>query len=251
MKFKDLFSKQAKDYATFRPHYPPEIFAYLAQIAPAKELAWDCATGNGQGAIGLAEHFRNVIATDASAQQIAHAEKSRRVTYRVAPAEESGIDSHSVDLILVAQALHWFELDSFFVEARRVLRAGGVLATTSYNLLEIAPEIDTMLSKFYHETTGPFWPAERVLIETNYEGIVFPFPKLRRREFQMRANWNLAELLGYLRTWSATQKFIGARGFDPVDELAREVEVIWKDPAIKREVRWPLYLRASRNSNEK
>jgi SAM-dependent methyltransferase len=243
MKFKDHFSGHAVDYAKFRPHYPGELFEYLASISPRHELAWDCATGNGQAAVGLARHFGSVIATDASAQQIESAEPDDRISYRVALAEASGIDSASVDLILVAQALHWFDLDAFFTEAKRVLKADGVLAIASYKVLEIAPEIDAIIWKFYSETTGLFWPPERELIETDYKDINFPFSELPPRQFEMHENWNLDQLAGYLRTWSATIKFIAARGFDPVDSVVEELGAVWKNPELVREIRWPLHLR--------
>ena len=243
MKFKDHFSGHAVDYAKFRPHYPDELFEYLTSISPRHELAWDCATGNGQAAVGLARHFGSVIATDASAQQIESAEPDDRISYRVALAEASGIDSASVDLILVAQALHWFDLDAFFTEAKRVLKEDGVLAITSYKVLEIAPEIDAIIWKFYRETTGPFWPPERELVETDYKDIQFPFPELSPVPFEMREQWNLDQLAGYLRTWSATQKFIAARGFDPVDSLMEELGAVWNNPEQVREIKWPLHLR--------
>jgi SAM-dependent methyltransferase len=243
MKFKDHFSGHAVDYAKFRPHYPGELFEYLASISPRHELAWDCATGNGQAAVGLARHFGSVIATDASAQQIESAEPDDRISYRVALAEASGIDSASVDLILVAQALHWFDLDAFFTEAKRVLKEDGVLAITSYKVLEIAPEIDAIIWKFYRETTGPFWPPERELVETDYKDIQFPFPELSPVPFEMREQWNLDQFAGYLRTWSATQKFIAARGFDPVDSLMEELGAVWNNPEQVREIKWPLHLR--------
>ena len=243
MKFKDYFSGHAVDYAKFRSHYPGELFEYLASISPRHELAWDCATGNGQAAVGLARHFGSVIATDASAQQIESAEPDDRISYRVALAEASGIDSASVDLILVAQALHWFDLDAFFTEAKRVLKEDGVLAITSYKVLEIAPEIDAIIWKFYRETTGPFWPPERELVETDYKDIQFPFPELSPVPFEMREQWNLDQLAGYLRTWSATQKFIAARGFDPVDSLMEELGAVWNNPEQVREIKWPLHLR--------
>ena len=243
MKFKDHFSGHAAEYAKFRPHYPDEMFEYLASISPRHELAWDCATGNGQAAVGLARHFDRVIATDASAQQIKSAEPSDRISYRVAPAEASEINSASVDLILVAQALHWFDLDAFFTEAKRVLKEDGVLAISSYKILEIAPDIDAIIWKFYRETTGPFWPPERDLVETDYKNIQFPFGELLPRQFEMRTQWNLKQLLGYLRTWSATQKFIAERGFDPVDLVLEELATVWKNPEDVREIRWPLHLR--------
>jgi len=230
MKFKDHFSGQAVEYAKFRPRYPDKLFEYLASISPRHELAWDCATGNGQAAVGLARHFDSVIANDASAQQIASAEPNDRISYRVAPAEASGIDSASADLILVAQALHWFDIDRFFTEAKRVLKENGALAISSYNILEIAPEIDAIIWKFYRETTGRFWPPERELVETNYKSIRFPFAELPPLRFEMRERWNLHRLAGYLRTWSATQKFIGARGFDPVDSVVEELGTVGKIP---------------------
>src|SRR5437870_8355836 len=177
-KFKDHFSGHAVEYAKFRPRYPDELFEYLALIAPRHELAWDCATGNGQAAVGLARHFGSVIATDASAEQIESAQPDDRVSYRVARAEASGIDSTSVDLILVAQALHWFDLDAFFTEAKRVLKDDGVLAISSYNVLQISAKIDLVIWKFYRETTGPFWPPERDLVVSDYKNIKLPFPQL-------------------------------------------------------------------------
>ena len=244
MEFKDHFSGHAVEYAKFRPHYPDELFEHLASISPRHELAWDCATGNGQAAVGMARHFEKVIATDASAQQIESAEPDERISYRISPAEASGIDSASVDLILVAQALHWFDLDRFFTEAKRVLKDDGVLTISSYKVLEISSEIDVIIWKFYRETTGPFWPPERDLVETDYKNIEFPFPELPHRQFEMRAQWNLQQVLGYLRTWSATQKFIAQQGFDPVDSLGKELGRIWRNPEQARQVVWPLSSRA-------
>src|SRR6266498_1141048 len=89
MTFKDHFSKQAADYANFRPRYPRELFEYLGSVAPSRALAWDCATGNGQAAVELAEVFDRVIATDASEKQIANAEPHDRVEYRIASAKKA------------------------------------------------------------------------------------------------------------------------------------------------------------------
>ena len=244
--FKDHFSGHAADYARFRPNYPPKLFNYLASISPERELAWDCATGNGQAAVGLAEHFAKVIATDASAQQIESAHPHPSISYRVAAAEASGIDSNSVDLILVAQALHWFDMGLFFTEAKRVSKKSGILTLATYTHGRINPEIDAILWKFYHETTGPYWPPERELVEANFESIQFPFPELPSRQFEIRQQWNLAKLAGYLRTWSATKKFIAACGFDPVDSLMQELASVWHDREQARRVTWPLKLRTFR-----
>jgi SAM-dependent methyltransferase len=247
MTFKDHFSVQAADYAKFRPQYPPELFRYLAGSTPEKKLAWDCATGNGQAAIGVAAHFERVIATDASAKQISRAEPHPRVTYLVAPAETSGLESGEFNLVTVAQALHWFDLTAFYAEAKRVLKSGGILAVWNYDFLQIAPEIDAMINHFYSEIVGPYWPPERRFIERGYKELPFPFEEIRGPAFSIMVNWSLESLLGYLRTWSATQHYIEAKGEDPVGPLGDSLRGLWRNPEEERAVNWPLTLRAGRH----
>jgi SAM-dependent methyltransferase len=241
--FKDYFSRQADDYARYRPEYPRELFAYLSSLEPAHDCAWDCATGSGQAAIALAEFFDRVVATDASEKQIASATKSRRVEYRVAPAEKSGLDAHSIDLITVAQALHWLDVDAFFREVRRVLRPAGVLAVWCYDLLEIAPEIDAIINRFYQEIVGPYWPPERKIVESRYRRIPFPFTELQPPPLKMKARWSLAHILGYLRTWSATRAFMVARDTDPIELVRSDLASAWGEPQRQRLVSWPLTIR--------
>ena len=244
MTFKDHFSRQAADYAKFRPGYPQELFNYLGGIAPSRQLAWDCGTGNGQAAIGLASVFDRVIATDASEKQISNAQPYDRVEYRVAPAEDSGIDSGTVDLIMVAQALHWFDLDRFYAEARRVLKPDGILAASAYNLLQIEPAIDEIVNRYYYEVVGPFWPPERKLVE-NFDHLPFPFREIDPPKIEMTTQWDLDHLIGCLRTWSSTQRFIAARGDDPLKQVIDELRSAWGTPEQARKVIWPLILRVS------
>jgi Methylase involved in ubiquinone/menaquinone biosynthesis len=245
MNFKDHFSKQAADYATFRPGYPHELFVYLGSIAPSRQLAWDCGTGNGQAAVGLASVFDRVVATDASEKQIANAQPHPRVEYRVAPAENNGIESETIDLITVAQALHWFDLDRFYAEARRVLKSDGVLAASAYNLLQIEPAIDEIVNRYYYEVVGPFWPPERQLVE-RFTDLPFSFHEIDPPKFEMTALWNLDHLLGYLRTWSSTQRFIVAKGIDPLDQITNDLRNAWGKPERTRSVSWPLVVRIGR-----
>ena len=240
--FKDHFSKQAADYAKFRPLYPRELFEYLGSVSPSRALAWDCGTGNGQAAVGLASVFDHVVATDASEKQISHAQPHRRVEYRVAPAENSDIKSGMVDLLVVAQALHWFDLDRFYVEARRVLKPNGALAVSAYLFAQIEPAVDAVVNQYYSEVVGPFWAPERRLVE-NFADIPFPFHKIDPPKFQMAVHWNLDHLVGYLRTWSATQRFIAAKGTDPLEQIIDELRRAWGNPQQARSIIWPLTLR--------
>jgi ubiquinone/menaquinone biosynthesis C-methylase UbiE len=243
--FKDHFSRQAAEYAKFRPRYPEELFGYLATIAPGKQLAWDCATGSGQAAVALAQVFERVIATDASENQIGNAEAHARVEYRVAPAENSGIESNTVDLITVAQALHWFDLERFYAEARRVLKPEGVLAAWAYKLAQIEPAIDAIVNHYYSEVVGTYWPAERALVE-RFEELAFPFPEIASPQFEMTAEWNAEQLVGYLRTWSATQRFMAANQRDPLKDVEQDLLSAWGDADQLRRVVWPLTARVGR-----
>jgi len=208
-------------------------------------LAWDCATGSGQAALGLARYFPRVVATDASAAQIAHATPHPRVEYRVAPAEASGLPGGSVDLITVAQALHWFDIGAFYAEARRVLAPGGVLAVWTYgNCVFDDPLVERAVHRYSHDTVGPYWPAERRLVDDRYQTVPFPFRELASPPFVLERAWTLAELAGYLRSWSATARYVAAHGRDPVADVEAELSAAWGDREIRRLVRWPLTVRA-------
>src|SRR2546423_8786647 len=241
--FKDHFSKQAAQYAKFRPRYPKELFRWLASIAPSDELAWDCATGSGQAAVELGEVFERVIATDASDKQIVNAERHPRVEYRVATAEKSGLEAGRVDLITVAQALHWFDLDCFYAEVRRVLKPAGILAATAYQLATVSPAIDAVVNHYYSGVVGSYWPPERVLVE-KFEELPFPFAEVAAPAFNMTAEWSVEKLLGYLRTWSATQRFMAAERRDPLEEVEQEMRSAWGEKA--RRVGWPLTVKVGR-----
>jgi SAM-dependent methyltransferase len=240
MAFRDLFSERADAYARARPVYPPALFSALAALAPGRDLAWDAGTGNGQAARGLACHFRRVLATDASRSQLAQVIPDSRITYREGREEDSGLPDRSADLITVAQAAHWFALDAFFAEARRVLRQGGVLALWCYGLCRIAPEIDAVIGRFYAETIGPWWSPERRHVETGYRSLPFPLPELTFPECEMVHRWSLTDLIDYISTWSAVAGYRKERGVDPLSPLREELRPLWGRPMEPREVRWQL-----------
>lgn len=243
--FADPFADIASEYATFRPGYPAALFAYLASTSARHDLAWDCATGNGQAALGLAPLFRRVVATDASAAQITAARSHPRVAYRVAPAHASGLDAASVDLLTVAQALHWLDRDTFYVEAARVLTPAGVLAVWTYGAPHLDDaQLDRVLTRHYTVVVGPCWPPERRVVDDGYRSISFPFAELTAPPFEMAVSWPLAALLGYVRTWSASGRYRAEHGTDPTDALAAALAPLW-GPAERR-ICWPLTLRLGR-----
>jgi len=245
MTFKDYFSGHAADYAQYRPHYPAGLFAWVAQQCGQRDRVWDCATGNGQAAIALAEHFTQVIATDGSAAQLQQAPAHSQVTYRVAVAEASGIAAHSLDLVTVAQAVHWFQLAAFYAEVRRVLKPDGLLAIWCYGCPHLAvPASASLLQTYYGETLDDFWTPERRLVETGYAALDFPFEELAAPAYTMQVTWTLAELMGYLFTWSATQRFIATHGVNPLETLAEQMAPHW--PSDRVLMTWPITMRVGR-----
>jgi SAM-dependent methyltransferase len=242
----DHFSGHAQDYARHRPRYPAELFAWLASQCCEHALAWDCGTGNGQAALDLTPHFSAIHATDLSAEQLSHATPHPKICYHAAPAEESGLPARSVDLVTVAQALHWFRHDAFYAEVIRVLKPGGVFAAWTYRLLDAEPAINDCIAHFHGHTVGPWWPPERRWVDEGYRTLPFPFDEIASPMFVIERAWTLVQLLDYLRTWSATQRYLKERGSDPTLELAQQLAPLWGDPEQEKVVRWPLALRCGR-----
>lgn len=241
--FKDHFSEGSDAYMVYRPGYPEELFRYLSSLTQNHDRAWDCATGNGQTALALSNYYSQVIGSDASQNQISHAQQKEGVIYRVEKAEQSSLENHSVDLVTVAQALHWFDIDAFSSELNRVLKPGGVLAVWTYGLLNINPEINDEINTLYGPVLDNYWPPERKMVEAGYKNIEFPFNEIQTPEFQMETEWNLSHLVGYLCTWSAVKKYEAANGVNPVEQRYESLARPWGNPETPLRVQWPLTLR--------
>jgi SAM-dependent methyltransferase len=243
--FNDHFSRQARDYARFRPDYPPALTDWLAAHAPTRTLALDLATGNGQAAADLARHFELVLASDASASQLAHARPHPRVRYLRHAAERLPYRAACADLVAVAQAAHWFDFDRFWAEVRRVLRPGGVCALWTYEKFRVDPAVDAIVDAFYDGVIGPYWPPERRHVEAAYRTLPFPLDELPAPALALENDWPLDAVIRYLGTWSAVQRYRDARGDEPLPALRENLRRIWPDGEPRR-LRWPIHLRIGR-----
>jgi SAM-dependent methyltransferase len=248
MSFKDhdYYSRCAEDYGKFRPTYPLALFEYLASISPARGLAWDCATGNGQAAQGLAGFFESVVATDASPEQIAKAAPHDRIAYVLAAAERAPLPDASADLVIAAQALHWFDLQRFYDEVRRVARPGGVVAAWFYSPPTVSPEVDAAIERLFSGVLGPYWPPKLQKIDEWYTALDFPFDGVAFPKFQLAHDWDLARLCGYFGTWPSSASYREQNGSDPLDQVREELEASWGDPTTARKLVWPLHMRVGR-----
>jgi SAM-dependent methyltransferase len=244
--FADHFSGISAEYATYRPRYPARLFAALAESVPRRALAWDCATGTGQAARELTHWFDRVVASDASALQVRKGGGGGSIAYFAAQAEAVPLRSTSADLITVAQALHWIELDSFYAETRRVLVPGGLLAVWTYGRHRVdGGAIDAEVAHFYDDVIGPYWPPERHWVEAGYSGLPFPFRKETIATPPMTEEWTLEEMLGYISTWSAVVRCAQVTGVNPVLALGERLAPLW-EPDRRRRVEWTLSLLAGR-----
>lgn len=243
--FKDYFSGHAQIYAKHRPVYPIELFGFLSSLTKEHALAWDCGTGNGQCAVQLTNYYAHVFASDPSTEQIHNAIPSGNVTYKVERAEQSSLDDHSVDLITIAQALHWFDHAKFYAEVNRVLKPGGVIAAIAYINPEVSPEIDALTDHLHDEILHDYWKPENRVVEARYATIPFPFERIDVPEFTLEKKLTRNDFIGHLRTWSAVQRFIDTNNVNPLIEFEERLRVSWKDDESKT-VRWPLILKVGR-----
>lgn len=244
--FQDHFSARAEAYARFRPTYPAALFAWLASLTDRHDLAWDCGTGNGQAALGLAGHYASVHATDPSERQLAQAQPHARVAYRRAAERDSGLPAACADLVAAAQAFHWFDATAFFAEAARVLRPGGVLAIWCYGLSTITPELDPVVRHFHQGVVGADWPQGREMVDELYRQVRPPFPEIAPPSLAIERELDLAAFGDYVATWSAVQRHRARTGRDPLPALLAKLAGPWGDPRTPRRVTWPIGMRACR-----
>ena len=241
---KDNFSTQAAMYAQFRPRYTENIFKPIVDICVEKNTVWDCATGNGQAAVILAQHFKKVFATDLSQKQIGNAMPTENITYSVVSAESAQFDKNSLDLIVVAQAVHWFNFEKFYAHANAFLKKDGIIALVGYGIHSVNAKIDAIVNNFYAQTIGAYWDSERKHIEQHYTKITFPFNEIKIPETQMHFDISFESFIGYLNSWSAVQHFKNKNNYNPVELIEKSVKNIWGESL--REISFPVFYRVGK-----
>lgn len=246
MNFEDHFSELASTYSKYRPTYPQKLFEYLSSCCREHKLAWDCGTGNGQAAISLAEYFDNVLATDASEEQLEQASAHPKIIYKNEPAEKVSLENNSTDLVTVAAAVHWFDFEKFYTEVKRVLKPDGVIAVWGYHLFIITPEIDNLLIKYYKEILKGYWPERFHYVDNRYADLPFPFEEITPPKFEMITEWNLDQVAGFLSSWSGTKIFQKKKGCHPLKEIWDELLNAWGNEKEKRIINWPLYMKVGK-----
>jgi ubiquinone/menaquinone biosynthesis C-methylase UbiE len=248
MTFPDHFSDHAHRYEAYRPTYPDALFSYLAWLAPAHNVAWDCATGNGQAAIKLTPYFRSIVALDASPRQLALAPSHEQITYVVALAYRTPLPDRSVDLVTVATAFHWLDFLRFYAEVQRVAKPDSILAAWSYKRPNVTSDVDVFLERFDAEVLRDFWLPDTRLAVEGYRTIPFPFDGIDTPPFRMTHEWKLDQLIGFLGTWSASLRYWNKTGRDPIEQIRDELTAAWGDPQQERQVTWDLFMRVGRVS---
>jgi SAM-dependent methyltransferase len=238
----DLFSDQSRLYAAYRPTYPEALYRFIMQHVKDRAAAWDCATGNGQVARRLADEFAQVYATDISKKQLDYAYHAPNIQYAIQRAERTSFPDNMFDLITVGQALHWFVLDNFYEEARRVSKPGGVIAAWGYSNVLLRNDVNAIVRDFYENVVGEFWEPARKMVEEHYVNLPFPFEEIQTPEFNIEGEWTVDHLLGYIMSWSATQSYIRKNGDDAVNKLKATLSSCCT-PGEKLLIRFPVFLK--------
>lgn len=239
---KDNFSEVAANYLRYRPGYPKELIRFIVDHCKAKQTAWDCGTGNGQVAMELSPYFNKIIATDISKQQLDQAFKSKNIEYRLESAESCTILDKSLDLITVAQAIHWFDFNVFYRQVNRVLKPDGILAVWAYNNPVLEEELNNTIQEIYEDTLGSYWDPERQYITDGYTTIPFPFDEINCPPFSIEYKWTREHFVGYISTWSALKHYRSKNTVDLLPWIDEKLKPNWPDQTVKP-VYFPCHLR--------
>ena len=236
------FAHDAAGYAAARPTYPPQLFDWLAELAPARDCAWDAGCGSGQATVPLAQRFARVLASDFAAEQIAQAPKLANVEWKVCAAESIEIVPSSLDLAIAATAVHWFDLPRFYTQLQRALKPQGVFAAFGYGAMQVDEALRDAVRRAF-APLKPYWSAGNQQVLSGYVDLPFPFDEIEAPPYTIELDWTLGEMLAYASTWSALRRYAAETGDDLLAQAGVQLEPLWSDA---QRVRMPLALRVGR-----
>lgn len=244
MTFHDHFSDASASYARHRPTYPRSVVDFLADLAPERERAWDVGCGSGQLSTLLASRFSHVLATDASQAQLDAAECHPAVEYRLAREAPDWIEEASLDLVVAAQAAHWFDLELLYREVRRVAKPGAAVVLLCYERPRVhdATASANLVEWLHRSRLATHWPPERQHVEAGYRTLAFPFAEVEPPPLAIERRWNVADMLGYIDTWSAVRAARRTEGADALATFEADLRTAWGDG--EHRVTWPIRMRA-------
>lgn len=248
-KSQNWFVSDGEQYAQFRPQYPHALGLLLASLTNRHQQALDVGCGTGQLTTILAAYFDEVMGVDPSDSQIQNAKSHPKIQYQVSTAEQLPEGLRDLDLITVAQAAHWFDLPRFYQEVTRVLAPDGVLALISYGVMQVDEAIRARVHQFYDNEIGPYWPAERKLVDEGYQTIEFPFQEMSVTPMEIELEWGLEEMMGYISTWSAVKKAKDLGQGDLLTAFYDDMCDLWGDASQKKRFIWPINMRVGKLVN--
>lgn len=235
------FDLVAQGYSRFRPNCPARLIEIVVEHCAATRWAWEPGCGSGQVTPCLAACFDEVLATDPAEHAIARCPSLERVRFEVGSAEQCALPDGSVDLVVSGQAAHWFDMETFAAEVRRVAAPGGIVAVWCYDLPRVNTAIDVVVDRLYFDVLAGCWAGGRNHIDTRYANLHFPFEERSVDVPPYEAQWAVEGMLGYLRTWSAGVAYTQAGRGDAVGEVEKDLRSSWGDRV--RAVHWPVAIR--------
>lgn len=156
--FQPKFGHAAEEFQRYRPDYPAALYDHiLAQVSEqSRGCAMDLGAGTGRVTAHLLPYFREVISVEPDRGMAAKiVERFPQAMVREATVEDHVQPAESVDLITIANALHWMEADRVFANTRVWLRPGGILAVCDLPLPKATATIEALTLA---ELRGPWKP---------------------------------------------------------------------------------------------
>jgi SAM-dependent methyltransferase len=152
----------------------------------------------------------------------------------------------SFDAVCVAQALHWFDIEAFHAEAKRVLKPEGVFCTWGYDGMRVLGEFDAAFGRVVLDPIRDLWPAQNQILWRGFRDLPFPYERIDTPAFDIELHWTLAQLMDYLGTWTAVKRYIALGNPDFLLQAGQALRPVWVETGARRVV-MPLHVLCGRH----